>query len=172
MAVIERTYTIPLRKEWQKSPKYRRAKKAVTAVKAFLKRHMKAELKDIKLGKHLNEELWKHGIKNPPPRIRINVQKDDKGIVRAELIGKPIVIEKKEEVKTGLAGKIKEKITGKEEKGTKKIKEEVKIGEDKETKEEKTPEAGKTEPSEEKVEKKPAKKEPKPAEKPKPVEKK
>ena len=60
----ERTYTIPLRKEWLKSPKYRRAKKAISAVKQFLIKHMKSE--DVRLGKYINEEIWKHGIKNPP----------------------------------------------------------------------------------------------------------
>lgn len=94
MAVIERTYTIPLRKEWMKAPKYKRAKKAVTGVRNFLERHMKADENNIRLGKYLNEELWKHGIKNPPPRIRINVRKDDKGLVTAELAGAPV--EKKE----------------------------------------------------------------------------
>jgi large subunit ribosomal protein L31e len=189
MAAIERTYTIPLRKEWLKAPRWRRTKKAVISLKRFLKHHMKAEIKDIKLGKFLNQELWKHGIKNPPSRIRINVQKDDKGIVRAEIVGKPIIIAKKEEEKTGLAGKIKEKITGRKEGETKIVKEEVKIGEDKakeeaekkeeEKKEEKpaeTKEAPKPEVKEETVEEKPKeeakpvekKEAPKPAEPPKP----
>lgn len=135
MAVIERTYTIPLRKEWLKIPKYKRAKKAVTAVKQFLKKHLKVnrEIKrdytDIKLGRYLNLELWHHGIRNPPSRIKVTVQKDDKGIVRAELFGKPIVVEKKEEKKEkGLTEKIKEKVTGKEEK-PKIVKEELKAGE-------------------------------------------
>ncbi|MBN1644439.1 50S ribosomal protein L31e [Candidatus Woesearchaeota archaeon] len=109
---IERTYTIPLRKEWQKAPRYRRAKKAVNAVKAFLIKHMKADEKNVKIGKYLNKELWKHGMKNPPCRIRINVKKDDKGIVTAELVGAPE--EKKKEVK----GKKKPAKT-KEEKKTK-----------------------------------------------------
>ena len=134
MAVIERTYTIPLRKEWLKVPKYKRAKKAVKAVKQFLKKHLKVHREirldhtDIKLGRYLNLELWHHGIRNPPSRIKITVQKDDKGIVRAELFGKPIVVEKKEEAKKGLAEKIKEKVTGKEEK-PKIVKEEIKAGE-------------------------------------------
>lgn len=112
MAALERTYTIPLRKEWLKSPKYRRAKKAVNAVKQFLIKHMKSE--DIRLGKYLNENIWKHGIKNPPGKIKVNVQKDDKNVVRAELFGKKIDLgEKKAEGKQGIASKVAEKITGK-----------------------------------------------------------
>ncbi len=90
MATLERTYTIPLRKEWLKTVKYKRAKKAVRAIREFLMRHMKvAEMENIKLGKYLNLELWKHSIKRPPSRVKVNVTKDDKGIVRAELFGAP-----------------------------------------------------------------------------------
>ncbi len=101
MAAIERTYTIPLRREWLKSVKYKRAKKAVRAICDFLMRHMKiTEREDIKIGKYLNLELWKHGIKNPPSRVKVNVTKDDKGVVRAELVGAPKE-EKKVEAKKG-----------------------------------------------------------------------
>lgn len=86
---VERTYTIPLRREWLKSVKYKRAKKAVKAIREFLMRHMKASLENVRLGKHLNLELWKHGIKNPPSRVKVNVTKDDKGVVVAELFGAP-----------------------------------------------------------------------------------
>lgn len=85
MAKIERTYNVPLRKEARKCPRYKRTNKAVKAVKIFLKRHMRSE--NIKLGKELNEMLWKHGIKNPPHHIKITVTKDDDGLVKAELFG-------------------------------------------------------------------------------------
>jgi large subunit ribosomal protein L31e len=98
MANIERTYTIPLRREWLKSVKYKRAKKAVRAIREFLMRHMKVEeMENIKLGKYLNLILWSHGIKNPPSRVKVNVTKDDKGIVMAEITGAPV--EKKKEEK-------------------------------------------------------------------------
>jgi len=170
MAAVERTYIIPLRKEWLKSPRYRRAKKAVTAVKDFLIKHMKSD--DIRLGKHLNEELWKHGIKNPPCKIKVNVLKDDKNVVRAELFGKKIDLgEKKAEEKQGIASKMAEKITGKKA---------VKKKPKKEEKEEKTPEekpAPKVEEKKEvkkeapKPEAKPAEKKEKPKEEAKPAEK-
>jgi len=83
----ERTYVIPLRKEFQKAPKYKRAKKAISAVRIFLKRHMKSD--NIKLGAHLNEFLWSRGIKNPPHKVQVNVTKDSEGVVKAELIGAP-----------------------------------------------------------------------------------
>src|SRR3989344_4197018 len=82
---IERTYTIPIRREWLKAPKYKRAKRAVSAIRTFLTRHMKSE--DIRLGVSVNLELWKHGIKCPPGKIKDNVIKDVEGVVRAELFG-------------------------------------------------------------------------------------
>jgi large subunit ribosomal protein L31e len=86
----ERTYVIPLRKEWLKTVKYKRAKKAVRAIKEFLVRHMKAaEMDKVKIGTYLNLELWKHSIKQPPSRVKITATKDDKGVVWAELVGAP-----------------------------------------------------------------------------------
>lgn len=95
MAELERTYTIPLRRDWLKSPRYQRAKKAVWSVRKFLVRHLKSE--DVLLGKFLNLEIWKHGMKNPPHKIQVVVKKDEKGVVRAELVGAPV--EKPKEVK-------------------------------------------------------------------------
>ena len=89
----ERTYTIPLRKEYQKVPMWKRTKKAVKATREFLLRHFKAE--EVRLGKELNEFLWKHGIQNPPAKVKITAARDDKGVVNAELFG----VKKKEPVK-------------------------------------------------------------------------
>lgn len=95
MADLERVYTIPIAKDWLKVPVYKRAKKSVIGVRNFLTRHMKSE--DIRLGKALNEAIWVHGMKNPPRKIKVNVTKDDKGVVRAELFG--IALEQKAEAK-------------------------------------------------------------------------
>ena len=81
----ERTYNVPLRKEYLKVANWRRTEKAVTAVKEFLVRHMKS--KEVKLSKPLNEKLWEHGIKNPPHHVKITVSKDENGVVRAKLYG-------------------------------------------------------------------------------------
>ena len=90
---LERTYTIPLRKEYMKVARWKKTKKAVSAVREFLSKHMKSE--DIKLGKALNEKLWQHGIRNPPHHVKVSVSKDEKGVVKAELFG----VQKKEEDK-------------------------------------------------------------------------
>ena len=38
---LERTYIIPLRREWLKVPEYKRTNKAVKAIRQFIVRHMK-----------------------------------------------------------------------------------------------------------------------------------
>src|SRR3989338_6817459 len=80
---LERTYNVPLRKEYMKVPRWRRTQKAVSALRQFLTRHMKSE--NVKLSKELNEAVWKHGIRNPPHHVKVKVTKDDKGVVNADL---------------------------------------------------------------------------------------
>jgi len=124
--VLERTYNIPLRREWIKVSRYKRAKKAAKAVREFLMKHMKSE--NVKIGKHLNLKLWEHGIKNPPHHIKVNVVKYDDGLVKTELFGFKIEAEKKE---------IKEKAKKAEEE----VKKELGLGEKAEGAEEKKEEA-------------------------------
>ena len=96
--LLERIYTIPLRREFRKVGHWKRTEKAVVAVKEFLQKHMKA--KDARLEKSLNDELWKHGIKNPPHKVKVTARKE-KDVVRAELFGvqKEVGKEKKKEKK-------------------------------------------------------------------------
>jgi len=106
---VERTYNVPLRKEYMKAPRWNRTKKAVTALRQFLARHMKSE--DVRLSKELNEEMWKHGIKNPPHHVKVTVMKDDKGVVRAELFGAEKPASKKEKKERKAAKKEAKKET-------------------------------------------------------------
>jgi large subunit ribosomal protein L31e len=83
--VIKRTYNIPLRKEFQKAPYYKKSKKAIAGLIDFLKKHMKSDI--IKVGKNLNEKIWKNGIRNPPHHIEVTAIKGDDGVVNVELAG-------------------------------------------------------------------------------------
>ncbi len=85
--VLERTYNVPLRREYLKVPRYKRAKKAVSALRQFLARHMKTDISKVKIMNSANLELWKHGIKNPPHHLKVSVSKDSDGAVKAELFG-------------------------------------------------------------------------------------
>ena len=110
---LKRTYNIPLRREYLKVPRHKRGKKAVKAVKQFVKRHMKVDnLNNIKVGSFLNEEIWKHSIKNPPHHVKVNIVKNLKeNVALVELFGKPIGFAKKaEEKKEGIAERVKGKL--------------------------------------------------------------
>jgi len=85
--VIERVYTIPLRKGFKLTARHKKTKKAVTILKEFLARHMRTDLKNVYVGRNLNKEMWKHGIKNPPGKVKVVVIKEDNGDVKAELFG-------------------------------------------------------------------------------------
>lgn len=88
MARIERIYIIPLRRKFQTAPMYRRAKRAINALREFLMKHMKVDdPKKVKIGRNLNLKLWERGIKNPPAKVKVHVVKDEDGIVKAELVG-------------------------------------------------------------------------------------
>jgi len=125
--VLGRTYNVPLRKEFQKAPRWNRTKKAVKALREFIAKHMKSE--EVKIGKYLNLELWKHGIKNPPHHIKVKASKDEKGKVIVELaeLPKEAILEKEKAEKEA---KEKEKKKKEEEPKKEKPKEkEAKEGE-------------------------------------------
>jgi len=139
MVTQTRKYTVPLRKETHKVPQYKRAKKAVTAVRLFLKKHMKGDT--VKIGPALNNQLWSRGIKNPPHKISLEASKQDDYIILAELEGHkyPVKKTKKEKKEGGLRGKLesltggkKEKSETKEEKGKRDEKEGKIVKEEKE----------------------------------------
>ena len=114
MANLERTYIIPMRKNFIRRAKYKRAKRAVNIVREFLEKHMKSS--DVKLGQMINRELWKRGIKNPPGKIKVVAIKDDKGTVKAELFGHKYIEKiKVEKVEKSKLEQLKEKMLGKEE---------------------------------------------------------
>ena len=84
-SVLERVYNVPLRREYLKAPNWKRTKKAASALREFLARHMKSE--NIKISTEINEVLWEKGIRNPPHHIKVTATKDEKGAVKVELFG-------------------------------------------------------------------------------------
>ena len=115
---IEKEYIIPLRRKWVKVPRYKRANKAIKAIKEFLARHMKVgdrDLNKIKLDKYLNEFVWIRGIRKPPIKIKVKVVKEGE-IIKAELAELPEAfkfkkarLEKREKKATEIISKKKEK---------------------------------------------------------------
>jgi len=78
MSEQERIYTVPLKEAWN-AQRYRRSERAMMVLKAFAKRHMKAET--ISVDTSVNEAIWARGIKSPPHKIRVKMTKDDEGKV-------------------------------------------------------------------------------------------
>ena len=149
--ILERVYTIPLRRETLKVPPFKKANKAMKTIKNFISRHMKSE--NVAVGKYLNLAVWKHGAKNPPHHVEVNAIKDNKGKVIVELVGapkeEPKVEEKKKEIKKEdkivKEAEFKEKPEEKLEKEVEEIKEE-KLGEAKKIEQEEIKELKKEHP--------------------------
>jgi len=84
---LTRVYMVPLRRAVE-APKYRRAKVAVRIIREFTIRHMKAT--EVKIEKGVNELLWSRGITNPPRRIRLEMERDEDGVVFVRLAPEPV----------------------------------------------------------------------------------
>jgi large subunit ribosomal protein L31e len=78
----EQIYIIPLR-DVQHTPRWERGKRAMKAIRDFLRQHMKSD--EIKLDQSINEAVWERGSHKPPSRIRIRAMKFEDGQVQAEL---------------------------------------------------------------------------------------
>ena len=84
---LTRVYMVPLRRAFE-APKYRRTKVAVRIIREFTIRHMKAT--EVKIEKGVNELLWSRGITNPPRRIRLEMERDEDGVVFVRLAPEPV----------------------------------------------------------------------------------
>jgi len=86
MEELTRTYTVPLGVVYE-APPYRRAKKAIIVIRDFATRHMKA--KQVNIDADVNELIWARGIRHPPRRITVEMERDEDGIVKVRLPPKP-----------------------------------------------------------------------------------
>ena len=164
---LERSYNIPLRKSFRHTAKHKKTPKAVRAVREFLRKNMKADDGKIRMGMHLNEHLWKHGIKNPPHHVKVHAVKED-DVVKAELEGfkfkEAVKVEPKKKEPDTMKDKLAAKLGVKEEPAKpKKEQKEEKEDKPKEEKKEEPKKEGKEEPEEvkEKEENKKEEKKPK-----------
>ena len=71
--IFERRFIVPLRRGFTETPRHKRAKRAVSVLKEFVRKHAKVE--KVKIGEHLNELIWENGMRNPPGRVSVNVTK-------------------------------------------------------------------------------------------------
>lgn len=76
--ILERIYTIPLRRACMKVPHYKRARKGIVTIKEFIAHHMKVPHRDVaqvKLDVYLNNELWFRGPDHAPARVTVKATK-------------------------------------------------------------------------------------------------
>lgn len=107
---LERIYTIPLRSDFIKVPKYYRAKRAISQIRKFVGKHMKTE--DVRIGNVLNEEVWSRGIKNPPGKVIVKAIKEG-DFVTVELEGYDYKTLKVQTEKTEKPTSFKDKLAAK-----------------------------------------------------------
>jgi large subunit ribosomal protein L31e len=86
MEALTRVYVVPLGIAFEAAP-YRRAKVAVRILKDFTKRHMKAT--EVNIKEDVNKAIWAHGIRHPPRRIKVEMERDEDGIVTVRLAPEP-----------------------------------------------------------------------------------
>ncbi|MCD6547079.1 MAG: 60S ribosomal protein L31 [Nanoarchaeota archaeon] len=84
MVENERTYVVPLRKDVLKKARWKRAKRAVSTLRNFIKRHMKTDI--VKISKEVNEFIWQFGGKRVPSKVKV-VAKKQKDVVEVTLAG-------------------------------------------------------------------------------------
>ena len=82
MEPLTRVYMVPLGRAFE-APPYRRTKVAIRLIKEFATRHMKAT--EVKIKEDVNERIWARGIKKPPRRIRLEMERDEDGLVSVDL---------------------------------------------------------------------------------------
>jgi len=100
-------YTIPLVKVFNK-PKRGRAKKAIKAIKNFVKKHRRLKEEQIAISKELNQKIWERGMFGIPRRVEVELKEiEDKTFVflkegtELKEMEKELKEKKKEEKKKG-----------------------------------------------------------------------
>ncbi len=97
MEKVERVYNVPLGDAYL-TTRVKAARRAVTLLREFVKRHAKVEGQSIRLSSRLNQYVWARGRKKPPRHVKIRLVKED-GIARAYLHDEKIEEKKAEEKK-------------------------------------------------------------------------
>ena len=126
--ILEREYIVPLRSEWLKVAKHKRANKAIKALKQFMVRNMKIydrDLRRIKIDQILNNEMRFRGMKKPLSKVKVKAQKFDDETVRVFLVDVPDHVKfariREEKLKSKVEKAVKEEKKGKEEEKTSSI---------------------------------------------------
>ncbi len=76
----EQVYTIPLG-DARKAERERRAGKAITLIREFLKKHL--DVGNVIIDSSLNQKIWKQGAEKPPSKVRVRAVKRTDDVAEA-----------------------------------------------------------------------------------------
>lgn len=129
----EMEHIIPLRREFVKTSRHKRAPRAIRTIKEYVQRHSK--IPEVRIGKALNHLIWKDGIKNPPGKAHVLIKEED-GFASVELVGTKYEADKvqlapSEEAEGGLKGKLQDAVAEAKGSGSDDTKEEKETSEEK-----------------------------------------
>ncbi len=82
--VATREYRISLKRAYW-AARTRRAKRAINLIREFVSRHMKTDLKKVKIDPAVNMAVWSRSIEKPPRYIDVVVEKRQDGTVFVKL---------------------------------------------------------------------------------------
>lgn len=101
-AGTDKIYTIPLRRDVIKSPRVKRANRAVSVIREYLSKNFHTD--NVKISQMINDVLWERGIHHPPGKIKVRVFVEKDGSVMARLPeeAEKLKEEKKKEVKKAI----------------------------------------------------------------------
>src|SRR3972149_11990248 len=96
MIMEKRVHVIPLRREILKVGAWRRAPKAIRALRSYVLKHYR--IGDVKVGKYLNEKIWSRSGRYPPTKVKVvAIKEDNKIFLELEDKYEEPKVEKKEE---------------------------------------------------------------------------
>lgn len=115
--VEQKSYVVPLRSVYN-APRQKRANRAVTAIKRFMAKHLRALPENVLISNSLNEFIWSKGREHIPGKVVVKVVVADEKVnvyLSDEKIEKKEKPKKVKEVKAEEKEEEKEKLTESEE---------------------------------------------------------
>ena len=70
--IIEKKFKIPLKSVYS-APRQKRARRAITAIKRFMAKHVRARPEDVLISTKVNEYIWSRGREHPPKFVEIKI---------------------------------------------------------------------------------------------------
>lgn len=70
--IIEKKFKVPLKSVYS-APRQKRARRAITALKRFMAKHVRAKPEDVLISLKVNEYIWSRGREHPPKHVEVKI---------------------------------------------------------------------------------------------------